>query len=179
MDLSKPLAYRMRPKTLEEYVGQEHILGKDNRYENSGVLHRSINFVHRKVGNDVSVGASLSHYQPESIKGKTAKVAALTGYKLAKAAFYVGLSAETKLTGGNEQFQFRMTRQQGDDGKFHTKVNIVRGEKQYKLKNKGVLHRLVNQRYRFTGDVPSWNKKINTSLDKCCLLYTSPSPRDS
>lgn len=157
------LSESYRRKDLEK---QEHILGKDNRYENSGVLHRSINFVHRKVGNDVSVGASLSHYQPESIKGKTAKVAVLTGYKLAKAAFYVGLSAETKLTGGNEQFQFRMTRQQGDDGKFHTKVNIVRGEKQYKLKNKGVLHRLVNQRYRFTGDVPSWNKKINTSLDK-------------
>lgn len=27
MDLSKPLAYRMRPKTLEEYVGQEHVIG--------------------------------------------------------------------------------------------------------------------------------------------------------
>ena len=28
MDLSKPLAYRMRPTTLDEYVGQEHILTK-------------------------------------------------------------------------------------------------------------------------------------------------------
>ena len=36
MDLSKPLAYRMRPKTLEEYVGQEHILGKDK------ILYRTI-----------------------------------------------------------------------------------------------------------------------------------------
>ena len=36
MDLSKPLAYRMRPKTLEEYVGQEHILGKDK------MLYRTI-----------------------------------------------------------------------------------------------------------------------------------------
>ena len=36
MDLSQPLAYRMRPKTLEEYVGQEHILGKDK------VLYRTI-----------------------------------------------------------------------------------------------------------------------------------------
>ena len=26
---NEPLAYRMRPKTLEEYVGQEHIIGKD------------------------------------------------------------------------------------------------------------------------------------------------------
>lgn len=36
MDLSQPLAYRMRPKTLDEYVGQEHILGKDR------ILYRTI-----------------------------------------------------------------------------------------------------------------------------------------
>ena len=33
---SEPLAYRMRPKTLEEYVGQEHIIGKDK------LLYRTI-----------------------------------------------------------------------------------------------------------------------------------------
>ena len=26
--MNEPLAYRVRPKTLEEYVGQEHVLGK-------------------------------------------------------------------------------------------------------------------------------------------------------
>ena len=36
MDLSKPLAYRMRPKSLDEYVGQEHVLGKDK------ILYRTI-----------------------------------------------------------------------------------------------------------------------------------------
>ena len=36
MDLSKPLAYRVRPKTLEEFVGQEHVLGKDK------ILYRTI-----------------------------------------------------------------------------------------------------------------------------------------
>ena len=36
MDLNKPLAYRMMPKTLDEYVGQEHILGKDK------ILYRTI-----------------------------------------------------------------------------------------------------------------------------------------
>ncbi len=36
MDLNQPLAYRMRPKTLDEYVGQEHILGKDK------ILYRTI-----------------------------------------------------------------------------------------------------------------------------------------
>lgn len=29
MDTNKPLAYRMAPENLDEYVGQEHILGKD------------------------------------------------------------------------------------------------------------------------------------------------------
>ena len=36
MDMSKPLAYRMSPKTLDDYVGQEHILGKDK------ILYRTI-----------------------------------------------------------------------------------------------------------------------------------------
>ena len=36
MDLSKPLAYRMRPTTLDEFVGQEEIVGKDK------LLYRTI-----------------------------------------------------------------------------------------------------------------------------------------
>ena len=36
MDLSQPLAYRMSPKTLDDYVGQEHILGQDK------ILYRTI-----------------------------------------------------------------------------------------------------------------------------------------
>ena len=36
MDLNEPLAYRMKPKTLEDYVGQEHILGQDK------ILYRTI-----------------------------------------------------------------------------------------------------------------------------------------
>ena len=36
MEFDKPLAYRMRPRTLEEYVGQKHILGKDK------ILYRTI-----------------------------------------------------------------------------------------------------------------------------------------
>ena len=36
MDMTKPLAYRMMPRTLEEYVGQEHIIGKDK------ILYRTI-----------------------------------------------------------------------------------------------------------------------------------------
>ena len=29
MNETQPLAFRMKPKTLEEFVGQEHIVGKD------------------------------------------------------------------------------------------------------------------------------------------------------
>ncbi len=36
MNPNEPLAYRMSPKTLDEYVGQEHILGKDK------ILYRTI-----------------------------------------------------------------------------------------------------------------------------------------
>ena len=36
MDLSKPLAHRVRPKTLDEFVGQEEVLGKDK------ILYRTI-----------------------------------------------------------------------------------------------------------------------------------------
>ena len=36
MDLNKPLAYRVRPKKLEEFVGQEQILGEDK------LLYRTI-----------------------------------------------------------------------------------------------------------------------------------------
>ena len=36
MNSNEPLAYRMRPKTLEEYVGQEHVLGKGK------ILYRTI-----------------------------------------------------------------------------------------------------------------------------------------
>ena len=36
MEFNQPLAYRMRPRTLEEYVGQKHILGKDK------ILYRTI-----------------------------------------------------------------------------------------------------------------------------------------
>ena len=36
MNLDQPLAFRMRPKTLDEFIGQEHILGKDK------LLYRTI-----------------------------------------------------------------------------------------------------------------------------------------
>ena len=36
MNQTEPLAYRMRPRTLEEYVGQEHVIGPGK------ILYRTI-----------------------------------------------------------------------------------------------------------------------------------------
>ena len=36
MDYNKPLAYRLRPKKIEDIVGQEHVLG------NGKILYRTI-----------------------------------------------------------------------------------------------------------------------------------------
>ena len=36
MELNQPLAHRVRPKTLEDFIGQEEILGKDK------ILYRTI-----------------------------------------------------------------------------------------------------------------------------------------
>ena len=36
MEIKEPLAYRIRPRTLEEYVGQKHVIGKDK------ILYRTI-----------------------------------------------------------------------------------------------------------------------------------------
>ena len=53
MEFDKPLAYRMRPRNLEEYVGQEHILGKDTITSmQSGLVYGQIaqlEYIVRKV----------------------------------------------------------------------------------------------------------------------------------
>ena len=36
MDLNQPLAFRVRPKSIDEFVGQEQVLGKDK------LLYRTI-----------------------------------------------------------------------------------------------------------------------------------------
>lgn len=36
MDKKEPLAFRLRPKKLEDYVGQEHVIGRDK------ILYRTI-----------------------------------------------------------------------------------------------------------------------------------------
>lgn len=145
---------------------QEQILGKNNRYEDSGVLHKAINRTYRLTGTDFSVKRKLQNYQPTSLSGKALKAAVSTGYTVAKTAVFVGMAAEMKLTGGNEQFQLKFTRQQDNNGKFKTKVHVVRAERAYQIKNKGILHRVINQKYRLVGDVPSLSKTVDTAFSK-------------
>lgn len=65
-----------------------------------------------------------------------------------------------------KQFQLQFKRQQNRCGNFRTKINIVRGEKNYKYQHKGLLHRLVNQKSRIVGDVPSVTKALKSIKPK-------------
>lgn len=76
MDLKEPLAYRMRPKTLEEFVGQEHIVGKDK------LLYRTIQA--DRLSSIILWGppgcgkTSLAKVISETTKYKFAKINAVT-----------------------------------------------------------------------------------------------------
>lgn len=62
----------------------------------------------------------------------------------------------------SKQFQIQFERSQNSKGKFKTKANIVRGEKQFHGNNRGLLHKAVNARFRIKGDAPSATKFINS-----------------
>lgn len=145
---------------------QKNIVGEYNRYENRGIIHKTINKTYKIAGEDFSIKKKIKNYTPKSISGKAIKTVTSTGYITSKTAINIAMAAETKLVGGNEQFKLKFIRQQDENGKFKTKVSIIRDEKNYKLKNKGVLHRIVNQKSRFTGDVPSLKKGIDTAFQK-------------
>ncbi len=76
MDLKEPLAYRIRPKTLEEFVGQEHIVGKDK------LLYRTIQA--DRLSSIILWGppgcgkTSLAKVISETTKYKFAKINAVT-----------------------------------------------------------------------------------------------------
>ena len=53
-------------------------------------------------------------------------------------------------------------RKPNQQGKFKTKAHLVRSEKMYHGNNRGVLHKIVNAKYRVTGDVPSITRTINS-----------------
>ena len=76
MDLSQPLAYRVRPKNLDEFIGQEHIVGKDK------LLYRTIKAV--RLSSLILWGppgcgkTSLAKVISETTKYKFTKINAVT-----------------------------------------------------------------------------------------------------
>lgn len=66
-----------------------------------------------------------------------------------------------KVSRRSKQFQIDFVRSQQTNGKFKTKANIVRGEKQFHGNNRGLIHKAVNAKYRIKGDVPSVTRTIN------------------
>ena len=66
-----------------------------------------------------------------------------------------------KVSRRSKQFQIEFVRGQNSRGKFKTKANIVRGEKQFHGNNRGLIHKAVNAKYRIKGDVPSVTRTIN------------------
>ena len=49
-----------------------------------------------------------------------------------------------KVSRRSKQFQIEFVRGQNSRGKFKTKANIVRGEKQFHGNNRGLIHKAVN-----------------------------------
>lgn len=68
-----------------------------------------------------------------------------------------------KVSRRRKQFQLQFDRQQNNRGRYKTSVNIVRGEKQYHGNNRGILHKIVNLKYRVNGDTPSITRTINAT----------------
>ncbi|MBP1533455.1 MAG: hypothetical protein IK999_04915, partial [Ruminococcus sp.] len=66
-----------------------------------------------------------------------------------------------KVSRRSKQFQIEFVRSQQSNGKFKTKANIVRGEKQFHGNNRGLLHKAANAKYRIKGDAPSVTRTIN------------------
>ena len=66
-----------------------------------------------------------------------------------------------KVSRRSKQFQIEFVRGQNSRGKFKTKANIVRGEKQFHGNNRGLIHKVVNAKYRIKGDAPSVTRTIN------------------
>lgn len=67
-----------------------------------------------------------------------------------------------KVSKRSKQFQIEFVREQSSRGKFKTKANIVRGEKQFHGNNRGILHKAADLKYRVKGDAPTVTRLINS-----------------
>lgn len=66
-----------------------------------------------------------------------------------------------KVSRRHKQLQFNFVREQNSRGRFKTTVYVEWGEKTRHGKNKGLLHKAVNARFRIKGDRPSFTRAIN------------------
>ncbi|MDE6679560.1 MAG: hypothetical protein K2K02_11030, partial [Ruminococcus sp.] len=69
-----------------------------------------------------------------------------------------------KVSSHSKQFKINFERRKNSKGKFKTHAEIIRSEKSYG--GKGLIHKIVNQKNRFTGDKPSVTKFINSRQPK-------------
>lgn len=67
-----------------------------------------------------------------------------------------------KVSKRRKQFQVQFDRKSNSQGKFKTKARLVRSEKMCHGNNRGILHKIVNAKYRVTGDVPSVTRTVNS-----------------
>lgn len=84
-----------------------------------------------------------------------------TYHQLAKAQKKLEKYSKTE-----KQFQLQFVRQANKKNRFHTRIHIVRGDKNYRYQHKGLLHRLVNQKSRIIGDKPSFTKSLKAYRPK-------------
>ena len=75
----KPLAFRMRPKTLDEVIGQEHIVGKDGFLTNSVKSHVLFSIIF--YGNPGCGKTTIAEAYASSMKVKYIKLNAVTSNK--------------------------------------------------------------------------------------------------
>ena len=75
----KPLAFRMRPKTLDEVIGQEHIVGKDGFLTNSLKAHVLFSIIF--YGNPGCGKTTIAEAYATSMKVKYIKLNAVTSNK--------------------------------------------------------------------------------------------------
>ena len=70
-----------------------------------------------------------------------------------------------KVSKQSKQFQVRFQREQNNQGRFHTRAYIERGEKEHHS-GRGIIHKAVNLKYRVKGDKPSVTRTINSFQPK-------------
>lgn len=128
-----------------EHVGNYH-----------GILHRMQSMQNRII---VDTPQFFSDSKAVSAAKKAIK---FTGH-VALAAENAVIRRIDPMHADQRHWQMRFERMQDDDGKFHTKVRLVRKEIPNLQKSRGILHKVIVVKHRFSGEVPSLTKRLKAS----------------